>query len=117
MSSSLERGVELVRRFCVCARRDLRVAVDDRHARAEAGEDLRELEADRAAADDEQRLGYLLELERGHVVDPIDLLDPGTRGTAVREPEAMRMRSPVSSRSPTRSVCASTNVASPGTSS
>ena len=71
----LECGVQLVRCFGIGARRDLRVAVHDRHARTEAGEDLCELEADRAAADDEQRLGYLLELERGDVVDPIDLVD------------------------------------------
>ena len=37
---------------------------------------LAELEPDRAAAEDEQRLGQLRELERRDMVDPVDLVDP-----------------------------------------
>ena len=49
----LERGVQLQRGFGVGTRCDLLSVVDDRHARAEAREDLRELEPDRTCADDE----------------------------------------------------------------
>ncbi len=86
----LERGLELVRRFGVGACRDLRPVVDDRHARAEAREDLRELEPDRPGADDEQRLRDLLELERTDVVDPVDVLDARERAVP---PCASRSRS------------------------
>ena len=66
-------------RFRVGARGDLRTVVDDRHPRAEAREDLRELESDRAAADDEQRFRHLFQLERADVVDPVDVLESGNR--------------------------------------
>ena len=39
-------------------------ALDDGHVTAEAGEDLREFRADRAAAQDDQRVGYPGGLDR-----------------------------------------------------
>ena len=75
----LERRLQLARRLRVRACRDLRAAVHDRHARAEAREDLRELEPDRPRADDEQRLGHVVELERADVVEPVDVLDARDR--------------------------------------
>ena len=69
--------MQLGRGLGVGARRDLRAVVDDRDARPEAREDLRELEPDGACAHDEQRFRNLLELERADVVDPVDVLDAG----------------------------------------
>ena len=53
---------------------------DDRHLRAEAGEDRRELAADRAGADDEHRLRHFAELE-----DVIGVDDPLAVGLDVRQ--------------------------------
>src|SRR5207247_1237083 len=55
----LERDLELLGGLPVRAWRDLVECVDDGHAGAEARERLAELEPDRTAADDEQRLGQL----------------------------------------------------------
>ena len=71
----LERRLQLSGRLGVCARGNLRSRVHDRHPGAEAGEDLRELEAHGPRADDEQRLGHLFELERADMVDPLDVAD------------------------------------------
>src|SRR4051794_19324913 len=78
-SFGLEGRLQLTSRLSVCACRDLRAAVHDRHARPEAREDLRELEPDRPRADDEQRLRHFVELERADMVEPRDALDPGNR--------------------------------------
>ena len=59
----------------VRARREPVGALDDGHTRAEAREDLRELQADGPAADDEQGLRQLGQLEGRDVVDPVDLAD------------------------------------------
>ena len=67
--------MQLIRRRRVGARRDPVGLLDDHDPRAEAREDLRELEADRPAAYYEQRLGQLGELQRGDVVDPADLVE------------------------------------------
>ena len=83
----LQRGLQLACCLGVRSCRDLRPAVHDRHARAEPREDLGEFEADWARADDEQRLRHRFELEGGHMVDPLDLLDARNRrdrGAAAR---------------------------------
>ena len=71
----LQRGSELGGRVGVAPRRDAAVAVDDRDTRAEARERLRELEPDGARADDQQRRGELGELERRHVIEPVDRVE------------------------------------------
>ena len=72
--------MQLFCRLGVCARGDLRSVTDDRHARAEPREDLRELQPDGARADYEQRLRDALELQCRDMVDPADVLDSGDRG-------------------------------------
>ena len=73
---------------------------------AEARERLAELEPDRAAADDEQRLAAPRVSSSALTWSSQSTSSiPSTGGTAVREPVAIRIRSASSSRSPTRTVC------------
>src|SRR5205085_10884102 len=74
-----ERRLKLGGGFAVLSAGDSSRRVHDRDARAEAREDLRELQADGTAADDEQRLRHTLQLERRHVVEVVDALDPRHR--------------------------------------
>ena len=70
----LERGRQLGDRVRVRSRGKAVGCLDDGHLRAEAREDLRQLEADGPAADDQQRLGELGQLERRDVVEPAGLV-------------------------------------------
>ena len=71
----LERARDLGRRIAVVAECDPVDRVHDRHSGTEAGERLPELEPDGAAADDQQRLRQLGQLERRHVVEPRNVVD------------------------------------------
>ena len=67
-------------------------ALDDRHLRAHAGEELRELGADRAAAHDDEALRHLVRPRRLAVrpvldrVEPVDRRDRGPRAGGEDEP-------------------------------
>ena len=65
-----EGVLELERDLLLLAGEQLRLALDDRDARAEAAGDLRALEADRAAAEHEQRRGQLALVEEEVVAGP-----------------------------------------------
>ena len=89
----------------VGARRDPVVVLDDRHGRAEPGERLRQLEPDRAAAEHEQRLRQLGQLERLDVVDPgnlvqaVDGRNGGARAGRDEDPVARELALPHAHRS------------------
>ena len=68
------------RHLFVLARDDARAHLAHRDLRAEAAEDLRELEADVAAADHHQVLGQVVEFEDAAVVERVDLIEPRHRG-------------------------------------
>src|SRR6185436_2271298 len=60
----LERALELGRHGVILDRHQPRQQLDDRHLAAEAAEDRGELDADRAAAENDDRPGYVLEVNR-----------------------------------------------------
>src|SRR6266511_6106112 len=68
----LERGGQLGRRRGLGSRRDLLERVHDRDLGVEARERLAELEPDRSAAENEQRLRKLRQLQCADMVDPAD---------------------------------------------
>ncbi len=109
-----ERG-----RLGVDARQDPVAALDERHPRADPREELRELAADRAAAEHGQRPGHLRRLGRLDVRPEVDRVEPRDR----RDRRARsRSRSRAGRRPSSRPVDrrrgpARTTVASPRTSS
>ena len=80
----LERALDFLGRVGVLEREDGRHHVDQRYLRAERIEDVGELAADRAGADDDDRLGRLLEDERfvGRDDGRLVQLEPDLRQTA-----------------------------------
>jgi len=83
-------------------------ALDDGDGAAEAAVHLRELETDVAAADHDEVRRQDVELHDRLAGEKRCAGEPGIGGTTGRAPILRKMRSPVTSRSATRSVCGST---------